>query len=60
MQNEEHEERENLRALREKYHLDEASARVVGREDIEEVISRWTGLSIASLREEGGPAEPAN
>ncbi len=55
---EERKECENLRALREKYHLDESSISVVGREDIEEVISRWTGLSIASLREEGGSAGP--
>src|SRR5437867_8501241 len=39
---EERKERENLRALREKYHLDESSTGVVGREDIEDVVSRWT------------------
>ena len=50
---EERKERESLRALREKYHLDESSAGVVGREDIEDVISSWTGLSIDSLRAEG-------
>jgi ATP-dependent Clp protease ATP-binding subunit ClpC len=44
---EERKERENLRALREKYHLDESSTGIVGREDIEDVISRWTGVSIA-------------
>src|SRR5213595_815628 len=37
---EERKERENLRALREKYHLDESSTGVVGREDIEDVVSR--------------------
>src|SRR5260370_119521 len=41
---EERKERENLRALREKYHLDESSTGVVAREDIEEVVSRWTGV----------------
>ncbi len=41
---EERKERENLRALREKYHLDESSTGVVGREDIEDVVSRWTGV----------------
>src|SRR3977135_914248 len=49
---EERKERENLRALREKYHLDESSTGVVGREDIEDVVSRWTGVPITSLKEE--------
>ena len=51
---EERKERENLRALREKYHLDESSTGVVGREDIEDVVSRWTGVPIASIKEEEG------
>src|SRR5712671_2017673 len=46
---EERKERENLRALREKYHLDESSTGVVGREDIEDVVSRWTGVPITSI-----------
>src|SRR5205823_6051284 len=45
-------EREHLRALREKYHLDESSTGVVGREDIEDVVSRWTGVPITSIKEE--------
>src|SRR6202453_2297969 len=49
---EERKERENLRALRDKYHLDESSTGVVGREDIEDVVSRWTGVPITSIREE--------
>jgi ATP-dependent Clp protease ATP-binding subunit ClpC len=49
---EERKERENLRTLREKYHLDESSTGVVGREDIEDVVSRWTGVPIASIKEE--------
>ncbi|HKV92793.1 MAG TPA: ATP-dependent Clp protease ATP-binding subunit [Candidatus Angelobacter sp.] len=49
---EERKERENLRALREKYHLDESSAGVVAREDIEEVVSRWTGVPVTSIKEE--------
>jgi ATP-dependent Clp protease ATP-binding subunit ClpC len=49
---EERKERENLRALREKYHLDESSTGVVGREDIEDVVSRWTGVPIMSIKEE--------
>src|SRR6201996_8771557 len=49
---EERKERENLRALREKYHLDESSTGVVAREDIEEVVSRWTGVPVTSIKEE--------
>src|ERR1700751_2185160 len=49
---EERKERENLRALREKYHLDESSTGVVNREDIEDVVSRWTGVPIMSIKEE--------
>src|SRR5499433_3544673 len=49
---EERKERENLRILREKYHLDESSTGVVGREDIEDVVSRWTGVPITSIKEE--------
>ena len=49
---EERKERGNLGALREKYHLDESSTGVVGREDIEDVVSRWTGVPITSIKEE--------
>ncbi len=49
---EERKERENLRGLREKHHLDESSTGVVNREDIEEVVSRWTGVPVASIKEE--------
>src|SRR6266513_30262 len=49
---EERKERENLRAMREKYHLDESSTGVVNREDIEDVVSRWTGVPITSIKEE--------
>ena len=49
---EERKERENLRALREKYHLDDSTTGVVTREDIEEVVSRWTGVPVTSLKEE--------
>src|SRR6266446_2994935 len=49
---EERKERENLRALREKYHLDDSSAGIVTRGDIEDVVSRWTGVPITSLKEE--------
>ena len=49
---EERKERENLRALREKYHLDESTSGTVSKEDIEEVVSRWTGIPITSIKEE--------
>ena len=49
---EERKERDNLRALRDKYHLDDSSAGIVGREDIEDVVSRWTGVPITSIKEE--------
>ncbi len=39
---EERKERENLRLLREKYSVDEAPSNEVGREDLEEVIARWS------------------
>src|SRR5713226_9782584 len=48
----ERKERENLRGLREKYHLDESATGVVNREDIEEVVSRWTGVPVTSIKEE--------
>src|SRR5439155_13085666 len=51
---EERKERENLRGLREKYHLDDSATGVVGREDIEEVVSRWTGVPVSSIKEEEG------
>src|ERR1700744_1029743 len=49
---EERKERDNLRALRDKYHLDDSTAGIVGREDIEDVVSRWTGVPITSIKEE--------
>jgi len=49
---EERKERENMRALRDKYHLDDSSAGIVTREDIEDVVSRWTGVPITSIKEE--------
>jgi hypothetical protein len=50
---EERKERENLRTLRERYSLDDSITSAVGREDVEAVISRLTGLPIASITEEG-------
>jgi len=49
---EERKEKENLRGLRERYKLDDASTGIVTREDIEEVVSRWTGVGVTSIKEE--------
>jgi ATP-dependent Clp protease ATP-binding subunit ClpC len=48
---EDRKERENLRLLREKYKLDETVISSVTREHIENVVSRWTGATIASIRQ---------
>jgi ATP-dependent Clp protease ATP-binding subunit ClpC len=49
---EERKEKENLRSLRERYKLDDASTGIVTREDIEEVVSRWTGIGVTSIKED--------
>ncbi len=49
---EERKERENIRALHDKYHLDDASGAQVSRADIEDVVSRWTGVPVSSVKEE--------
>ena len=49
---EERKERENLRALRKKYDLDDAVAASVGKDDIEDVVARWTGVPMTSIKEE--------
>jgi ATP-dependent Clp protease ATP-binding subunit ClpC len=49
---EERKERENLRLLREKYNIDETAMGVVSGEDIEEVVSRWTGVPVTAIKEE--------
>jgi ATP-dependent Clp protease ATP-binding subunit ClpC len=49
---EERKERESLRLLREKYNLDESSSGVVGKDDIEDVVARWTGVPMTAIREE--------
>jgi ATP-dependent Clp protease ATP-binding subunit ClpC len=48
---EQRKERENLRMLREKHKLDEMAIGTVTREDIEQVVARWTGLSVGSIRQ---------
>ena len=49
---EERKERENLRHLREKYNLDDTSTGVVTKDDIEDVVARWTGVPMTSIKEE--------
>jgi ATP-dependent Clp protease ATP-binding subunit ClpC len=49
---EERKERESLRLLREKYNIDETAMGSVTREDIEDVVSRWTGVPVTSIKEE--------
>ncbi len=49
---EERKERENMRVLREKYNLDESSIGVVTKEDIEDVVARWTGVPMTAIKEE--------
>jgi ATP-dependent Clp protease ATP-binding subunit ClpC len=49
---EERKERENLRQLRFKYNLDDTSTGVVTKDDIEDVVARWTGVPMTAIREE--------
>ena len=49
---EERKERENLRGLRERYNVDETATATVTKEDIEEVVARWTGVPMTSIKEE--------
>jgi ATP-dependent Clp protease ATP-binding subunit ClpC len=49
---EERKERENLRLLRDKHNLDDTSTGVVTKDDIEDVVARWTGVPMTAIREE--------
>ena len=49
---EERKEREALRQKREQYNLDDTSTGVVGKDDIEDVVARWTGVPMTSIKEE--------
>ncbi len=49
---EERKEREHLQALREKLKIDDSVSGVVTREDIEEVVARWTGVEVTSIKED--------
>jgi ATP-dependent Clp protease ATP-binding subunit ClpC len=53
---EERKEREKLRQLRERLNLDDSTSGIATREDIEEVVARWTGRrSRAGLKAPGRP-----
>ena len=49
---EERKEKDNLRQLRERLKLDDSTTGIVAREDIEEVVSRWTGVTVTSIKED--------
>jgi len=48
---EERKEREKLRALREKYKLDDAAPGVVGLKDVEEMVARWASYPYCPSKE---------
>jgi ATP-dependent Clp protease ATP-binding subunit ClpC len=51
--NQEQLERENLRNAREKFNISETtSMSIVSKADIEDVVSRWTGVPVNSIKEE--------
>src|ERR1051326_5471405 len=51
--NQEQLERENLRSVREKFNISETTSMgVVTKADIEDVVSRWTGVPVTSIKEE--------
>ena len=51
--NQEQVERDNLQGVREKFNISEtASMGVATRADIEEVVSKWTGVPVTSIKEE--------
>src|SRR5277367_2465926 len=49
---EERKEKEHLRLLREKLKIDDSSTGIVTREDIEEVVARWTGIQVSAIKED--------
>src|SRR5213078_4469069 len=51
--NQEQLERENLRNVREKFNISETTSMgVVTKSDIEDVVSRWTGVPVNAIKEE--------
>ena len=49
---EERKERENLRQLQREQDAEQAAAVTVEKDDIEEVVARWTGVPMTSIKEE--------
>jgi ATP-dependent Clp protease ATP-binding subunit ClpC len=49
---EDRKERENLRQLRDKFNVDENATATVTKDDIEDVVARWTGVPMTSIKEE--------
>jgi ATP-dependent Clp protease ATP-binding subunit ClpC len=49
---EERKEKDLLQKLREKLKLDDSASGMVTREDIEEVVARWTGIAVTSIKED--------
>ena len=47
---EERKERETMRQLHEKYNLDDTSTGIVTKDDIEDVVARWTGVPMTAIR----------
>jgi ATP-dependent Clp protease ATP-binding subunit ClpC len=43
---------ENLKSVKEKFNLDDSCIGVVTKEDIENVVSKWTGIPASSIKEE--------
>jgi len=43
---------EDLRSVKEKFNLDDSCVGVVTKEDIENVVSKWTGIPASSIKEE--------
>lgn len=53
---EERKETAKLRELLKKHNISEPASSQVTREDVEEVVARWTGISVTAIRE-GSPPE---
>ncbi len=49
---EERKEKENLRVVRERLKMDDTNTGIVTREDIEDVVARWTGIAVTSIKED--------
>lgn len=54
---EERKERENLRVLRDKYHLGQRPVSTVTIDDVESVVARWTGVPVATIRQNRAASE---